>query len=64
MVISELGPNLSCELRNSKTRTGFPNPDLFDHFAHSGLRLLTPPFAPVLTVRRDTHATFASAESR
>ena len=43
MVIRELGPNLSCELCNSKTRAGFPVPDLFDRFAHSGHRLLTLP---------------------
>ena len=30
--------------RGSEPKTGFPNPDLFDHFAHSGHRLLTPSF--------------------
>ena len=28
----------------SQVLTGFPNPDLFDRFAHSGRRLLTPPW--------------------
>jgi len=28
--------------------TGLSNPDLFDHLAHSGRRLLTLPFAPAL----------------
>ena len=30
--------------RGSEPKTGFPNPDLVDHFAHSGHRLLTPIF--------------------
>ena len=30
--------------RGSEPKTGFPNPDLFDHVAHSGHRLLTPSF--------------------
>src|SRR3546814_15920738 len=29
--------------QRSRHFTGFPDPDLFDHFAHSGRRLLTPP---------------------
>ena len=43
MVISGSGPNLYTELICSQGLTGFPNPDLFDHFAHSGRRLLTLP---------------------
>ena len=43
MVICGLGPNLQYELLRSEVRTGFPDPDLFDLFAHSGHRLLTPP---------------------
>ena len=43
MVICGSGPNLMNELICSKTSTGFPDPDLFDHCAHSGHRLLTPP---------------------
>lgn len=38
MVISGSGPNLFSELNGSKPLTGFPNPDLFDHFAHMGRR--------------------------
>ncbi len=30
--------------RGSEPKTGFPNPDLFDHFAHSGHRLLAPSY--------------------
>jgi hypothetical protein len=44
MVISGLGPNLGHELYVSMKPTGFPNPDLFDRFAHSGHRLLTSKF--------------------
>jgi len=43
MVISGSGPHLKNELSGSQQPAGFPNPDLFDHFAHSGHRLLTPP---------------------
>lgn len=32
MEISGSGPNLPCELGRSRGLTGFPNPDLFDHF--------------------------------
>lgn len=39
MVISGSGPNLFSELNGSMPRTGFPDPDLFDHFAHMGRRL-------------------------
>jgi len=38
-----IGPNLISELYRSQAVAGFPNPDLFDHCAHSGRRLLTPP---------------------
>jgi hypothetical protein len=48
MVICGSGPNLASELTSSKRHTGFPDPDLFDHFAHSGRRLLTLPLAPSL----------------
>jgi hypothetical protein len=43
MVISGSGPHLKNELSGSQQPAGFPNPDLFDHFAHSGHRLLTLP---------------------
>lgn len=39
MVICGSGPNLILELQCSRLLTGFPDPDLFDYFAHSGLRL-------------------------
>jgi len=42
MVIRGSGPNLIGELYHSESWTGFPGPDLFDHFAHSSRRLLTP----------------------
>jgi len=48
MVISGSGPNLTIELQCSRLLTGFPDPDLFDRCAHSGLRLLTLPLAPTL----------------
>lgn len=48
MVISGSGPNLYVELLCSELATGFPDPDLVDHFAHSGHRLLTlPSYRPV-----------------
>jgi len=47
----------------TETLSGFPNPDLFDHFAHSGLLLLTLPLAPSLSVRQEHHAATASAGS-
>ena len=50
MVISGSGPNLFSELNGSMPLSGFPDPDLFDHFAHSGRRLLTPPL-PVQALR-------------
>ena len=47
MVIRGSGPNLFAELCFlfavcSGHLPGFPDPDLFDHFAHAGRRLLTP----------------------
>ena len=48
-------PNLRCELHSSKTGSGFLNPDLFDHFALSGDRLLTLPFAPLPVVQHGHH---------
>jgi hypothetical protein len=44
----------------SQLISGFPGPDLFDHFAHSGHRLLTPPyrrwlFAVSIRSRRHSH---------
>lgn len=47
MVICGAGPNLTPELLRSRLLTGFPDPDLIDHFAHSGRRLLTPPLSSV-----------------
>ena len=35
MVISGAGPNLAAVLPGSQNQAGFPDPDLFDHFAHS-----------------------------
>lgn len=49
MMICGSGPNLLQELSSSGTTAGFPDPDLFDHGAHSGHRLPTPSSpAPVL----------------
>jgi len=46
-------------------RTGFPNPDLFDHFAHSGHRLFTPS-SPTSggSPRHEFHAAITCARSR
>jgi len=41
LVIRGSGPNLILELQRSRLEAGFPDPDLFDHFAHSGRGLLT-----------------------
>src|SRR5690606_36080452 len=41
MVVRGSGPNLQSELVCSGCPTGFPNPDLFDRFAHAGRRLLS-----------------------
>jgi len=43
MVIRGSGPYLWDELAGSEKLSGFPDPDLFDHFAHSGRRLLASP---------------------
>jgi hypothetical protein len=48
MVISGSTPNLSKELMCSQVLTGFPDPDLFDHCAHSGHSSLTLPLASTL----------------
>ena len=45
MVIRGSDPNLVSELQRSESRTGFSDPDLFDHFARSGHSLLTPPLS-------------------
>jgi len=63
MGISGSGPNLLGELYARKALSGFPNPDLFDRFAPSGRRLLTPLLAPVLAVRHKHHAGPTSAGS-
>lgn len=46
MVCAGSGPNLENELLGSGCPTGFPDPDLFDRFAHAGRRLLTLPVFP------------------
>ena len=38
MVICGSGPNLTAGLDHPQFVPGFPDPDLFDHFAHSGRR--------------------------
>jgi hypothetical protein len=43
MVICGSGLYLWDELTGSEKLSGFPDPDLFDHFAHSGRRLLASP---------------------
>ncbi|WP_415644329.1 hypothetical protein [Sphingomonas antarctica] len=60
MVICGSGPNLFVELSRSKQIAGFPDPDLFDHFAHSGRRLLTPPSSDVRLILLHHHATAAA----
>src|SRR3546814_15204317 len=45
--------------QRSRHFTGFTDPDLFDHFAHSGRRLLTPPLSDIRHVLR--HADHACA---
>lgn len=35
MVIGGSGPSLAAELRGPQNHIGFPDPDLFDHLAHS-----------------------------
>jgi hypothetical protein len=58
MVICGSGPNLFAELERSKQIAGFPGPDLFDHFAHSGRRLL-PPLSDVRPFQHADHAAVA-----
>jgi hypothetical protein len=59
MVICGSGPNLIPELVSSKSSTGFPNPDLFDRFAHSGHRLLNcVRIRPSFPKRREPPAVF------
>lgn len=41
MVYAGSGPNLESELFGPGCPKGFPDSDLFDHFAHAGRRLLT-----------------------
>src|SRR3546814_19814939 len=41
--------------QRSRHFTGFPDPALFDHFAHSGRRLLTPPFSVITHVFRNAY---------
>ena len=43
MVIRGSGPDLTDGLDRPQLVAGFPDPDLFDHFAHPGRRSLTPP---------------------
>lgn len=56
MVICGLGPNLRTELLRSEEGPGFPKPDLFDHCAHSGRRLLTLVSSPAVAAGRYRHA--------
>lgn len=51
MVCAGSGPNLQNELLGSGCPTGFPDPDLFDRFAHAGRRLLTLPVFPSRRLR-------------
>ena len=52
MVICGSDPNLASEILCSVSLTGFSDPDLFDHFAHCGRRLLTPPLSDVRQILR------------
>ncbi|GHC42741.1 hypothetical protein GCM10007291_50500 [Gemmobacter nanjingensis] len=45
MEISGSGPNLPCELSYSWGRTGFPDPDLFDHLPIQVIGFLHLPLA-------------------
>ena len=58
-----IGSKSTSRAFSSYSSTGFPDPDLFDRFAHSGHRLLTLPLAPSLTVWHEYHAAAASAGS-
>jgi hypothetical protein len=65
MVICRSGPNLTRELKGSENSTGFPDPNHFDHFAHSGRRLLTLPSPEMAgTADYENHAAAANAGSR
>lgn len=59
MVCAGSGPHLQGELLGSGSPPGFPDPDLFDHFAHADRCLLTLPVAPDLSL-----ALSASADSQ
>lgn len=61
MVICRSGPNLNNEFSHSERFTGFPDPDLFDHCAHSGRRLHTPLDTDGGSLRHDIHAAVAIA---
>jgi hypothetical protein len=63
MVICRSGPNLNNEFFHSERFTGFPNPDLFDHCAHSGRRLHTPLGTDGASLQHDVHAAVANARS-
>ena len=63
MVVRGSGPNLQSELIGSECPTGFPDPDLFDHFAHAGRRLLTPPAVPASGLRLQLHQQAAIARA-
>src|SRR3546814_14164080 len=47
--------------QRSRHFTGFPDPDLFAHFAHSGRRLLTPPLSDIRHVLRNADHACAGA---
>lgn len=64
MVIRGSGPNLTAGLDRPQLVPGFPDPDLFDHYAHSGRRSLTPPVpASRRWSRRAVHAAPAGTGS-
>lgn len=55
MAIRGSGPNLTAGLHSPQFVPGFPDPDLFDHSAHSGRRTLTPPAPASCRWARCTH---------
>lgn len=63
MVICGSGPELVDGLFRSERFAGFPDPDLFDHFAHSGRRLPTP-LSPATTGARFSYVAKAVSGSR
>jgi hypothetical protein len=63
MVVRGSGPNLEGELVGSGCPTGFPDPDLFDHFAHAGRRRLTPPAVPASGFELQLHQQAAIARA-